>query len=876
MQMKKVHRLTAALVFVVATIVYLLTMAPTMSFWDCGEFIACSYIGGVPHPPGSPLFLILGHIFSFLPFGDHGWRINLISVFASGLTVMLTYLIIVHLVREWKGEFKTKSDWYLAIFSGVIGALTFAFTHSFWFNAVEAEVYASSMLFTSLVVWLILVWSTKADEPGSDRYLLLIAYLIGLAIGVHLLNLLAIPFVAMIYYYKKFKVTTQSFVIMTALTGLIMIAIYPGLVIWFPQMALYTGFTGLAVAFLIVLYLSYWSINKKKHVAILVFNSLLLIMIGYSTYSMIYIRSGLDPAIDENDPETVERFVYYMKREQYGEHSVTDRYDVWRNSENANKYSSVWDFFWNYQINKMYNRYFLWQFVGLSDDEYHVDMGKFFGLPLLLGLIGLVWHFKRDPKRALAVFALFFMTGLAIVLYLNQPDPQPRERDYSYVGSFFAYSLWVGLGFAGVMELLRDFLKEKAARYQLAVFVLLLLIVPGNMLAKNFHPQSRAGNYVAWDYSYNMLMSCEPNAILFTNGDNDTFPLWYLQEVEHVRKDVRIVNLSLLNTDWYIRQLRDWEPRVPMRINDFELQHVGIKPWKTAKYSLEVPKDVAEKAAQQYKRELGLTTVPIPQKIEFQVKPTLKSPYGQGFLRTQDWMILNILANNKWRKPIYFAVTVPRSNMLGGLADYFRMDGLVMKLVPFKNWRISPTNLERNLTKVYKYRNLNNPKVYFNLNIKSLLQNYRSGFLQLAEFYANRNQLDKVKHLLRFMNQKISPQVIPFTNRYIRMAAVAFQAVADSAYRDSLLQNDTHLADLPVIAEQLLRMRQPKYALPFLEKSYELNPTDPHTLGMLINAYQQVGDKEKIVRALENWLKLFPKDKTARKMLDSYKSQLKK
>lgn len=874
MQMKTVHRVTAALVFAVATIVYLMTMAPTMSFWDCGEFIACSYIGGVPHPPGSPLFLIIGHIFSFLPFGDHGWRINLISVLASGFTVMLTYLIIVHLVREWKGQLKTKSDWYLAIFSGVIGALTFAFTHSFWFNAVEAEVYASSMLFTALVVWLILVWSTKADEPGNERYLLLIAYLIGLAIGVHLLNLLAIPFVAMIFYYKKFKVTTKSFIIMTIITGLIMVAIYPGLVIWLPQMALYTGFTGLAVLFLVVLYLSYWSINKKKHVAILVFNALLLIMIGYSSYSMIYIRSGLDPAIDENDPENVKRFVYYMKREQYGEHSVFDRYDVWRNSENANKYSSVWDFFWNYQINKMYNRYFLWQFVGLSNDEYHVDVHKFWGLPLLLGLIGLVWHFKRDPKRALAVFALFFMTGLAIVLYLNQPDPQPRERDYSYVGSFFAYSLWVGLGFAGVMELLRDYLKERAAKYQLAAFIILLLIVPGNMLAKNFHPQSRHGNYVAWDYSYNMLMTCEPNAILFTNGDNDTFPLWYLQEVEHVRKDVRIVNLSLLNTDWYIKQLRDWEPRVPMNISDFELQHVGIKPWKTAKYSLKVSKQVAEKEAALYQKEFGLPAQ-LPDKIEFTLKPTLKSPYGQGYLRTQDWMILNILVNNHWRRPIYFAVTVPRSNMLGDLANYFRMDGLVMKLVPFRNWRISPTNLEKNLTKVYKYRNLNNPKVYYNLNIKSLLQNYRSGFLRLAEYYVTKGELDKVKQLLSFMDQKISPQVIPWMNRPMRLVTEAFHAVADSSYRDSLLNNDKRVADLPVIAEHLLRMRQAGYALPFLEKSYELNPTDPRTLGMLINAYQQTGEKQKIVRALENWLKLYPQDKTARKMLDQYKSQLK-
>lgn len=874
--MKRLHRISAAVVFVIATVVYLMTMAPTMSFWDCGEFIACSYIGGVPHPPGSPLFILLGHIFTFIPFGDHGWRTNLISVFASGFSVMLTYLIIVHLIRQWKGELKEKKDWYIAIFSGIIGALTFAFTHSFWFNAVESEVYASSMLFTTLVVWLILVWATRADEPGNERYLLLIAYLIGLAIGVHLLNVLAIPFVALIFYYKKYEVNTKSFIIMMIVTGAIMLAIYPVLVIYLPQLALDIGFTGLAVLFLIVLYFSYWSIRKNKHVTILVLNSLLLIMIGYSTYSMIYIRSGLDPAIDENDPETIERFVYYMKREQYGEHSIFNRYEVWRNSENAKKYSSVWDFFWRYQINKMYNRYFLWQFVGLGDDEASVDFSKFFALPLLLGLIGLFWHFKRDPKRAFAVFALFFMTGLAIVLYLNQPDPQPRERDYSYVGSFFAYSLWVGLGFAGIMELLRDYLKERAHKYQLAVFVVLLLIVPGNMLAKNFHRQSRAGNYVAWDYSYNMLMSCEPNAILFTNGDNDTFPLWYLQEVEHVRKDVRIVNLSLLNTDWYIKQLRDWKPRVPMHINDFELRHVGIHPWKTGKYVLKVPKEVAQKALEKYKKEFGAPNVTAPDKIEFTVKPTIKSPYGQGYLRTQDWMILNILAANKWRRPIYFAVTVPRSNMLGELANYFRMDGLVMKMVPFKNWEISPTNLKKNLFEVYKYRNLNNPKVYFNWNIKSLLQNYRTGFLELARYYVFKNRFDQVKQILTFMDSKISPNVIPWMRRDIRLAADAFRVAADSTYRDSLLHDDSRVADLPIISEQLLRLRRAKSAVLLLEKSYELNPTNPRVLGMLINAYQQVGEKQKIVRALENWLKLFPKDKTARRMLDSYKSQLKK
>ncbi len=872
MQVKTVHRLAAAIAFVVSTFIYLLTMAPTMSFWDCGEFIACSYILGVPHPPGSPLFLLVGHLFTFLPFGDPGWKLNLISVLSSGVTVMLTYLIIVHLVRQWKGELKEDSDWYLAIFSGLIGAFTFAFTHSFWFNAVETEVYAASMLFTALVVWLILVWSTKADEPGNERYLLLIAYIIGLAIGVHLLNVLAIPFVALIFFYKHYELNIKNFIAVSVISAAIILAIYPGMVIYLPQIALSFGFLGLGVVFVAVMVASYWAIRNHKHVASLIFSSMLLIMIGYSTYSMIYIRSGLDPAIDENDPETVERFIYYMKREQYGEHTF-DRTEVWKNSQNSRQYDSAWDFFWKYQINKMYNRYFLWQFVGMGEDEASVDPRQFLGLPLLLGLIGVYWHARRDPKRALAVFALFFMTGIAIVLYLNQPDPQPRERDYSYVGSFFAFSLWVGLGYAGVMELLKEAFKDKAEKWKVAVFLVLMLIVPAHMLAKNYESHDRSGNYVAWDYSYNMLISCEPDAILFTNGDNDTFPLWYLQEVEHVRKDVRIVNLSLLNTDWYIKQLRDWEPRVPMRMSDFEIERVGVRRMDGNTFELPVPKEYAMKEAKRFQEEFQLSNVQIPDKIKFKVTPPLRAPDGTGYLRTQDWMIMNILAANKWRRPIYFAVTVPKSNMLGELYDYFRMDGLVMKLVPFKNWQMSPPELEKNLLTRYKYRNLNNPDVYFNWNIKSLLQNYRSAFLQLTDFYAKRRNYEKAREILEFMNRKISPEVIPWTNRTMHLVTDAFRIVTDSTYVDSLLADDSRVKDLPVIAEHVMRLGNPKVALPLLEKAYELEPTNPRTLATLINAYQMTNNREKIIRSLENWLKLFPDDQTARRMLNAYQKQ---
>jgi len=352
---------------------------------------------------------------------------------------------------------------------------------------------------------------------------------------------------------------------------------------------------------------------------------------------------------------------------------------------------------------------------------------QLWALPFLLGLLGLFWHFRRDPKHALAVFALFFATGLLIIFYLNQPDPQPRERDYRYVGSFFAFSIWIGLGYAGILDMIREFFfkdKEKLTMPVMSfIMVALLLIVPVNMFAKNFHSHDRSGNYVAFDYSYNMLMSCEPNGILFTNGDNDTFPLWYLQEVESIRTDVRIVNLSLLNTGWYIRQLRDLDPKVPMRISEAQLDRLGLIPWETRKYSIKVPKKVGQEAQGDFKEHFSFAPINVPDQITFKIEPTMNTRYG-SVLRTQDHMILNIITANQWKRPIYFAVTVPRSNLLSELADYMRMDGLVLKLVPFQNWQISPTHLQKNLAEVYKYRGLGDASVFYNGNILGLLQNY--------------------------------------------------------------------------------------------------------------------------------------------------------
>lgn len=877
----KTNRIVAAVIWLFSFIIYALTVAPTVSYWDCGEFIASSYGLAVPHPPGAPLFLLVGRFFSMIPFVDDiGFRVNYISVLSSAFTVMLLYLSIVHLVREWRGRLESLVDWQTAIFSGAIGSLTFAFTHSFWFNAVEAEVYAPSMLFTALLVWLILVWSEKSDQPGNERYLLMISYVVGLAIGVHLLNVLALPFVTLIYYYKNYEFNIKTFIINMAVTVLLVLFVYPGIVKYLPQVAKVGGAFGLAFVFIALFALVFWSINNNKKIVSLISLSALLIIIGYSTYAMIYIRSNLDPMIDENNPETIEKFISYLNREQYGDHSITDRTKVWKESPNGKRWKSTGEFFWKYQVDKMYIRYFLWQFVGMDENEKDWSFNQLYAIPFLLGLLGIYWHFRNDPKRALAVLALFFMTGLAIILYLNQPDPQPRERDYSYVGSFFAFSIWIGLGYAGLVELLRkepnnkeeSSSESKSKTLPIAIFTILLIVSPIIMLAKNFDTHNRKGRYIAWDYSYNMLQSCEPNAILITNGDNDTFPLWYLQEVDSIRRDVRIVNLSLLNTDWYIQQLRDLEPKVPMRISDAELSKLGLVPWKKRKVTLDIPKSIGENFAREFQNKFSNMNISVPKKISFEVPPALNTPYGQ-VLRVQDYMVLRILSANKWRKPVYFAVTVAKSNMLGKLQDYLRMDGLTLKLVPYKNWKISPEKLERNLLEVYKYRGLQDPNVYHDRNIQGLLQNYRTAFLQVTEYYTRLKDYDKVAQLMSAMEESIPSEVIPWTNRYLRLIRDSYNLTLDESAIDSVINKKYTEKDLQIIGENLYRLRIFDSAQKIFEVIYESNSNNTQALSILIDIYGRTGDYSSGVEYLEDWLTRHPDDPQARIKLEEFKDK---
>lgn len=811
------HRLTAIVLFFVAFVVYFLTIAPTTSFWDCGEFITCAYILGVPHPPGAAFYLLLGRIFTLIPWtADIGLRVNIISALTTALTVMFTYLIIARLIIIWRGKAKTIEDRIILFGSSIIGALAFAFSDSLWFNAVEAEVYAISMFFTAIIVWLILVWHEKAGEATSDKYILLIAYCVGLAIGVHLLNILALPALFLIFYFRKYKMNVINFLIysgivlgitlidlfiyintkslisasilpliaiftivflrkqypeffrllmFTAISLAIFALIYPGIVKWLPNLALIlktSAGSDFAAAFFILLALMlfmgiYFGYRYRSRVLFVALTSILLIIVGASTFPSVYFRSQLNPAIDENDPENLENLVSYINRDQYGDWSYVERRAP----------------LWEYQIKKMYARYFGWQYIGkgnrLGPDGYLADiisLRGLWGIPFLIGIMGMIHHFFRDYKRALAILLLFFMTGLAIVLYLNQPDPQPRERDYVYVASFFAFAIWIGIGIAGILESIVESVQTNSKiRKQLMVFVLglIFIFVPMKMLAFNYSTHDRSGNYVAYDYSYNMLQSCEKDAILFTNGDNDTFPVWFLQYVEKIRPDVRVVNLSLLNTHWYIKQLRDQEPRVPIDLTDNQIDRLTPIYWPDKKIvEILVPKEIYQKELEDIEQrvEFASKAGENPPKISFELGPTFM---GQG-LRVQDRMILNIVASNRFVKPIYFAITVSPENMLN-MDDYLRMDGLVYKLVTYPGEEISPNRLRENLFNKFSYRNLDNPDVYYNDNIIGLLINYRAGFLKLADFYRREKMYEDMISALDKMEKSIPESVIPVHDR---------------------------------------------------------------------------------------------------------------
>ncbi|MCF7832278.1 MAG: DUF2723 domain-containing protein [Candidatus Marinimicrobia bacterium] len=848
--------------FLLSFIVYMLTVAPTLSFWDCGEFIACAATMSVPHPPGAPLFLLFSRIFSMIPFStDIAYRTNLLSVFTSASTIILLYYSIILLIQRFRGKAETLKDQFIVYFSAFIGAMAFAFSDSQWFNAVETEVYAFSTLLTALTVWLVLKWDAE-DIKGKhgEKYLLFLFYSLGIAVGMHLLNILAIPFIVLIIYFRYSKFEIKSFLGVSALAGIIYLIIHKGIIDGTPEIAKMININPAAVSFplallvvaaiFLALFFIFGKALKSRPIAAkwsrLVCIGLILITVGYSSYEIIFIRSLKNPGIDENDPETVSAAVSYLHREQYGQHSWSREDAMSQNKTNV-QYKSSFDFFWRYQFKRMYIRYFNWQYMGRAEgggvgwSGAEVDIKQLWALPFLFGMIGAFFHFSKDWRRAFPILILFVMTGLAIVLYVNNPDPQPRERDYSYVGSFFTFAFWIGIGALAALDTLDRLIKKRKLKQILitTASVLLLVALPMNLLLANFESHSRKGNYVASDYAYNLLNSCEENGILFTNGDNDTFPLWYMQEVEKFRKDVKVVNLSLLNTPWYIKQLKNTDPAIPLRWTDAQIETIRPIPWKTQEVTI-----------------AGITT---------SIKPT----YGGQYLRVQDLMILELIRVINWKSPIYFAVTVSGSSRLG-LDDYLSMEGQVMKLYPYKVSKIDENKIYDNFTDNYKFRNLNSPDVYFSPNTKRLMQNYRTAVLQAAMKFIEDGNDEKASGILAAIDKNIPEDIIPqyHPELTLQTGRLYFQLGDTTEYirriDDILGQNNLDQRTLMLIAQELVYTLQDyNKAEQILLPLYKQDPYNNWIAGTLVRLYRETGEFVSALNILDGWLKKAPNDHQA-------------
>ncbi len=777
----KTNRIVAWAVFAVTLFTYLYTLPPTVVFWDVPEHCAASFLLQVQHPPGSPLLVIVMRVASMIPlFSDIGARMNFINALASAVVVTLLYLITVRMILLRHALPEAPFDRMAVYGSAVIGALALTFSTTFWFNALETETRNTSLLFTAIIIWLALRWHEEYEEPHSDAYLLLITFLVGLTTGIHIHGLMGFTVAILVVYFRFYKHSLQRFIFSTdiikfgVVASLIFFGVYPGIVKWYPSMMdgqVFGITTDLWVVVAIVLpltafFLLYYSIKNNKRILNIASLSFLLILLGYSIYAVVYIRSNANPPINENDPSTIKRLVVYLEREQYGETPLLQR--RWSNEpdkiEFFKNYSSDGDYFWRYQINHMYLRYFGWNFIGKEDDWQGagVRFAQLFGIPLLIGIIGFLYHWKIDPKMAFIMTIYFLLTGFALAIYFNMQQEQPRERDYFFVYSFFGFCLWIGMGTLAIVNYLEQKLKEQYARIGgYCMLAAAFIFVPANMLRTNIHPSSRYGHYLAWDYAYNLLQSTEKDAILITNGDNDTFPLWYLQDVEGVRRDVRVICLSLANTDWYIKQLKNTEPfgakKVPISMSDEQI--TGIQPvqYEPQMFSLPVPRSAEEGWDLSNTSPQG-SDVALLQSRGSEIVDTVKfvMPATLQFgnikaLRVQDILVFDIIRTNRWQRPIYFATTGGDDSKIG-LQDHMEMHGLAMKLVPRKVhsfWEgVDEQSLRKQLMSEvttpsqtpafgFRWRGLQDPAVHFDENQRRLIMNYRQAFLSLTVYLTN-------------------------------------------------------------------------------------------------------------------------------------------
>ncbi|WP_139923751.1 DUF2723 domain-containing protein [Hymenobacter sp. DG01] len=909
MPYSRLKQFCSGALFLLALGVYWATLEPTASFWDAGEFTASAYRLLVPHPPGAPLYLLIARLASLLSFGDVtrvAVLVNMVSAVASATTVALLFGIITHLAEKLIPAFNDEplpgASVGLVLGSGIVGALAFAFSDSFWFNAVEAEVYALSTLGTALVVWLMLQWEKRADLPGADRWLVLIAYVIGLGIGVHLLNLLAIPVLCLVWYLRRTPQPAWRGILLALVAGsLLVLVVLEGIIPGLPTLAgasevFFVNTFGLPYNSGLVLFLllfgglllagfrfAYRSGRVGLHTGLL---ALVFVLIGYSCYLIVPIRSSFNPTINENAPNEVLSFVSYLRREQYGDrpllygphlfaqptaqedgaprytrqngrYVITDhrpelRYEATDKMLLPRIYSGPggttpelvrqyrkWvadleegqkptmgqnlGFLFKYQMGHMFWRYFGWNFIGRESDVQHAGVlwpwdasqpvpasvaenrgrNTFLALPFLLGVGGLIWQLRRNRQQALVVGLLFVLTGLAIVFYLNQPPQEPRERDYTFAGATLAFCIWIGLGVPALHAALSRLLSANRLRVGLATT--LGLIVPALMAVEGWDDHDRTGRFSSVDYAKNVLNTLAPNAILVTEGDNDTFPLWYAQEVEGVRPDVRVMVSSYLNTDWYVEQMRQRSYQsapLPLSIstgryrqgtNDYLpfVENPGVRELNVREFVqlveqnsplLQVSYADGSKTLLSYPTNrlvLPIDTAAIrrsgvvPVERQGQVVPRMEWEVTKSALEKKDLALLDMLATNNWRRPVYFANTVSPRNRLG-LEPYLQLEGLACRVVPCREPAERPELhlpeegvvakdlLYDSLMRKYSYRNLNNPRVYYDENQRFTLAAYRQQFARLARAYVEAGNQPRAREVLHKCLTVLPDTALPY------------------------------------------------------------------------------------------------------------------
>ncbi len=939
MSFKRINNITGWIICIIACSVYIMTMEATGSLWDCGEFASSAYKLQIPHPPGAPLFVLIGRLF-MVPFGpdNAATGINLMSALSSGFTILFLFWSITHFARKLvtkDGSELTSEKIYGIMAAGVVGALAYTFSDSFWYSAVEGEVYALSSFFTAVVFWGILKWEQNVDEEQkegikghftrADRWLILIFYLMGLSIGVHLLNLLTIPAIVMIYYYKRYEKITKwgtfwAFVIGCLITGLVQKAVIQWTIkgagnfdIFFVNdlgMPFFSGFAFFFIFLAILLYIGIRiAVKKNWNFLRLGLWSFVFMLLGYSTYFTTLIRSNADPSVDMFNVDNPVNLVGYLSREQYGDWpilygqdftakpvdtKITETYvksngkyekngrkiDYVYAPEDMHLFPRMWDqsndqghadyyagwmgigkdqqgawersptvgenirFAMAYQVGWMYFRYFMWNFAGKQNDIQGVNMGnvrdgnwktgisfydnlrlgnqdmlpdtlkhnkannKLFALPLILGILGLVYQVMRDKRDGLVVGLLFFFTGLAIVFYLNQAGNQPRERDYAFVGSFYAFAIWIGLGVLYVKELFGKFIKNGMSA-TMAAGAVCLLAVPVLMASQEWDDHDRSNKTLARDLAKDYLESCEKNAILISFGDNDTYPLWYAQEVQGIRRDVRVINSSLLGTDWYINQLR-------YKLNDSD----PIDPiWSPSQiegasrdilYSLESLYGNNQQYINRYKTRAGITgdaatpmdlytmmkdyagsddpnkqeqgtdgspiflfpsrnvTIPVDVNLvrqngtvnpEDSVVSQVQFQISKSVLFKNDAAILNIIAANKWKRPIYFT-----SQDGGGLGfqKYIRQDGLSYRLVPVFESEVNDKRVYDVMMTKFASGNADKPGVYFDEENRRHLNTIRMAYASAALDLAVKNKKEEARKMLNKVDKMMLEENFPY------------------------------------------------------------------------------------------------------------------